>query len=102
MKQGYLGMPVASVVMACLISCGMILVATGVQGHFGRRFAACVTALAGAALPVVMGHCLVLWCFYKAGQPTDSALAVLTALIVPFGIGVGLRWAPRPVRRILL
>ncbi|MDR1393108.1 MAG: acyltransferase family protein [Bifidobacteriaceae bacterium] len=102
MKQGELGTPVASFLVAAVISAGLIVVCQSLEGLFPAWLARMISRLAQAALPVVLTHCLVLWCFFRVGQPTDSGLALSLALVIPFGLGLALTTLPGPARRLFV
>jgi fucose 4-O-acetylase-like acetyltransferase len=100
LKQGELGTPVASVVVSALISAGLVLAGDGLDRFIPKPAHGIVHRLAQAALPVVLGHCLVLWCLHWAGQPTTTALAFALALALPLAAGLALTAAPERLRRL--
>lgn len=98
MKAGNLGTPVLSVLMACAISCGMLLVAEALEARIPRWGRTAVFAVAACAIPMILTHTLSLAITERLGLPS-SKWTFLIAYVAPLLVALGLRLTP--ARRIL-
>ncbi|WP_067950118.1 acyltransferase family protein [Agromyces sp. NDB4Y10] len=98
LKAADVGTPVAGVLVAAAISCGLILVAESLAHRVPEWLGRAATTVAGVAMPVILGHALVIMAGRLVGAP--SLLVFATALAVP--ILVGLLLARSRAGRILL
>lgn len=89
LKVADVGTPVAGVLVAVAISCGLILAAESLAHRVPDRAARAATAIAGVAMPVILGHALIIAAGRLVGVPGSVLLVV--ALVVPIGVGLVLR-----------
>jgi hypothetical protein len=99
MKSGVLGTPVAGVLMSTAISCGLILMAEGVERFAPSWSRAVATVLARTALPVILTHTLVLAMAERLGLEA-SKITFLLAYFIPVDLALLIRLTP--LRRLLL
>lgn len=99
LKQADLGTPVVSVVVAVLVSVGLVLLAEAAARHVPAPAGAAVVALAAAALLVVLTHALVLWLL--STPPEGRALDAVLALVLPWALGLALLRVPAAARVLL-
>jgi hypothetical protein len=92
-KQGDFGTVLLSPVVAAVISFGLVLVAETVVPALGDRFGRAMVLLASGGLLVMFVHPVVLWAL-RNDSAQGSWVIYLTALLVPWGIAVGLRHTP--------
>jgi acyltransferase len=85
-KGGDYGTPLASVVVAIMISYGLILVFEALFARLPAAASRLATLLASAGFTVVLAHCVVLWVMDT--PPTGSWLACALALVVPWALGL--------------
>lgn len=98
LKVADVGTPVAGVLAAAAISCGLILVAESLAHLVPEWAARAATAVAGVAMPVILGHALIIAAGRLVGVPGPVLLVL--ALLVP--IAVGLLLARTRAGRVLL
>lgn len=98
MKAGNLGTPVLSVLMAGGISCGMLLVAEGLERFIPRWGRILVFTVAACAIPMILTHTLSLAITERLGLPS-SKWTFLIAYFAPLLVALVLRLTP--ARRIL-
>ncbi|WP_434993459.1 acyltransferase family protein [Arthrobacter sp. Ld5] len=92
-KYGELGAPVLSIVVAVLISCGLLLVLEGVFTRLPGQVHAVSTTLAAGCLMVVLTHTYILWLL--AIPTAERPLWVLVvAVAVPWTIALVLHRTP--------
>jgi fucose 4-O-acetylase-like acetyltransferase len=100
MKAGDLGDPVlAGVLVSAAISCGLLLLADGLDPLVPARLRPAVSAVAACALPVILLHTLVTGAFALYGEPLTK-LTFAVALLVPLALALVIRQTP--LRRVLL
>ncbi|KQM84126.1 acyltransferase [Agromyces sp. Leaf222] len=99
LKYGNLGDPILSLLMGASISCGLILIAESIERYLPMWSARPAALLAAVAMPVILGHTLVLWITEQAGLE-PSKLTFALAYAIP--LGIGLLVTRTPLRRILL
>lgn len=99
LKRADLGTPVVSVVVAVLISSGLLLLAEAAARHVPQAAGRAVVALAATALLVVLTHAFVLWLLGtpSSGRVRDAVLA----LVLPWVLGLVVLRFP-PAARVLL
>jgi acyltransferase len=86
LKYADVGTPVAGVLVGAAISCGLILVAESLEHRVPDGAARAVAAVAGVAMPVILGHALIISAGQLVGAPSGVVFA--TALVVPILIGL--------------
>lgn len=106
-KQADLGTPIASVVVATAICCGLVLLARAVETLLPASWQRATGRLAACGIGVVLSHALVLWLM---PQDVPDVLAFLAALVLPWAAALALGrsrtagWtvgtAPRRGRRV--
>ncbi|MGI9823144.1 acyltransferase family protein [Agromyces sp. Marseille-Q5079] len=99
LKFGNIGDPIVSLAMGVAIACGLILVAESCERLIPRWAARPVAAIAAVAIPIILGHSLVLWtCFHYGLEPSKATFAL--AYLIP--LAIGLLIARTPLKRVLL
>ena len=79
-KQGEWGTPVVSVLVAAIISWGLVLVARPIMAAAGERVSGWVTSFALVGFTIVLAHPAVLWLLQGVGAP----------VLVKFALAVGM------------
>ncbi|ADG75329.1 acyltransferase 3 [Cellulomonas flavigena DSM 20109] len=92
LKRADLGTPVVSVVVAVLVSTGLVLLAEAAARHVPEAAGRTVVALAATALLVVLTHAVVLWLL--GTPPQGRALDAALALVLPWALGLALLRVP--------
>ncbi len=89
-KQGDWGTPLTGMLVACLISWGLVLVARAIEwGRLGAAF----TSFALIGFVVVLAHPAVLW-MLPPGERMPHAVVFLLALALPAAAGYALQRTP--------
>lgn len=99
MKSGLLGTPVLGVLMSAAISCGLILTFEAGERFLPARTRSPVTTVAQAAIPIILGHTLVLGIAQAVGM-APSKWVFLLAYLVP--LVFALLVMRTPLKRFLL
>jgi acyltransferase len=86
-KYGDLGLPLIGVVVATLVSTGLILVAEATVPRLSARLQETISHAAGAGLAVLLGHAAVLYLGDSLAQG-PPVLVFLLALLLPWGVGL--------------
>ncbi|WIB78909.1 acyltransferase [Curtobacterium sp. MCPF17_002] len=97
-KGGNLGTPLLSVLMACAISCGMLLVAESLEHFIPRWGRSVIFTVAACAIPMILLHTLSLAITERLGYPS-SKWTFLIAYFAPLLVALVLRLTP--AKRIL-
>jgi acyltransferase len=85
-KAGDYGTPVLSVLVACALSGGGIVVARAVLAHLPARITEIVTRLALAGFVVVLSHAIVLWILGTTSA--GGVLDLVLTLVLPWLLGL--------------
>ncbi|MGR2753252.1 acyltransferase family protein [Agromyces arachidis] len=86
LKVADVGTPVAGLAVAAAVSAGLILVAEVLAPRLPSWAAGAATAIASAAMPVILTHALVIAAGRAMGAP--GALILVVALVVPVALGL--------------
>lgn len=92
MKGGNLGTPVLSVLIAASISCGLLLIAEGIEPYLPDWIRPVVLFVASCAIPMILTHALVLAITERYALP--SFWSFVLAFFVPLAIAYVLRRTP--------